>query len=146
MVVNKSNSGVHVNRNLIIFISILTMSGCSGLGRVSNPTELSSEDIIAAQKVAVLKTGTLSPDEYKVLGRVTGLSCQGTLRAPPPTTDEAIGQLTIKAGKLRADAITNIACHDSKTIDWANNCARSIKCVADAIVVTKEPQQSGTHF
>jgi uncharacterized protein YbjQ (UPF0145 family) len=121
------------------------LTGCSGLGQVSDPTALTPEDLIAAEKVAIIQTGTLQPNQYKVLERVTGLSCQGTLRAPSPTADEAMEQLKIKAGKLRADAVTNIACRDSKTIDWANNCSRSIKCVGDAIAIVGEPPPaSGT--
>lgn len=131
-----------MNRKLTPFFFLLGLSSCAGLGQVEDPTALTSDDIVAAQRVVVIETGTLEPTQYKVLGRVSGLSCQGTLRAPSPTAEEAIGQLTIKAGKLRADAITNVACRDSKTIDWANNCSRSIKCVADAIVLTPEHQPS----
>lgn len=139
------------NVSLVVLLSAFLLPGCSGLGQVEDSTKISSDDVIAIERVMVIPTGSLDKHDYVILDRASGLSCQGNRYAPMPTKNAAIEQLKMKAGKLRADAVTNIACKDSGGFDWANNCMRSVKCVGDIIRIKTDtrkdrPAPAGTSF
>jgi uncharacterized protein YbjQ (UPF0145 family) len=69
-----------------------------------------------------------------VVKTVKGISCHRNAHQDKVlTSDEAIDGMKIKAAKLGADGIQNIACQRNDNIDFATNCWASIVCVGDAV-------------
>lgn len=112
-----------------LFLLTITISGCS-----SNPTidSLSSQDRANVSQVQIFKG---NPDRsFKMLGQVSGLSCNRNLHQAQNVTDsEALEGVRIRAVKLGADAVINTLCQKNSDTDWGNNCWASVKCIGDAV-------------
>jgi hypothetical protein len=109
---------------------LLLVAGCAGLGQNIRITEMSPEEIAKYNDIKVSQS--LAPPGTESLGRVMGLSCAGDGNREV-SQEEALDQLKMKAAKLRASAVSNVACQYRGSTDWANNCWRSYTCIGEAL-------------
>lgn len=114
---------------IIAAASLLATVGCAGLGQGVRISEMSSEEIRRYNEMQLLPSGS-APSEG-TLGRVEGLSCGGDGQAVVSEA-EALDQLKMKAAKLGARSLSNVACQYHGRVDWKNNCWKSYTCVGDA--------------
>lgn len=117
----------------VYYLLMVFLAGCgltAGMGRVVRITDLSSEEIARANTMRIYKSGAFPASEN--LGRIEGLSC-AALAEERVSEIEALEQLKIKAAKLGATAVTNVACQYNGEIDWQSNCWRTYVCVGDAL-------------
>ncbi|MBN9430702.1 MAG: hypothetical protein J0H09_29775 [Burkholderiales bacterium] len=121
---------------LVAAIAVAT-NGCASNPSVSSLTSLERQRV---GEMVLLKAGEISRDKYQLLGSVEGLACKKNAYASgPPSLEEAIQGVRIRAALLEADAVTNMVCEDKREVDWGRNCWQTVVCVADAIVVSDKP-------
>lgn len=112
----------------VLVISFL-VSACASNPKIDS---LSSEN---RAKVAQVKIFNGLPEQqYKLLGTVSGLSCNRNAYQKQDISEaEALEGVKINAVLKGGDAVINTLCQKNSDTDWANNCWASVKCIGDAV-------------
>ena len=114
---------------VVILTTTIILFGCMSNPRIE---DMSSEQRSRLSKIKIYKGSTDRP--YKILGTVSGLSCNRNKYQQQDISDEeALEGIRIKAVQLNADAVINTFCQTNSDTDWRNNCWASVKCVGDAV-------------
>lgn len=122
------------------FMHRLIVIGVCGLlnACMANPRIETMPSVVRANaaKMPMLRAAPDKP--YRVIGTVSGLSCnRNKYQAQDVTNEEALQGVRIKAAQLGADAVINTFCQKNSDTDWRNNCWASVKCIGDAILLEK---------
>lgn len=84
--------------------------------------------------VRIYSSDQLAGVTYTSLASIEATSCQPLMWDAPPSEQDATEKLKDKASSLKANGITNIACHAGAS-GWIRRCWASLVCRADAIQV-----------
>jgi len=115
---------------VVVTIAALLLIGCASNPRIE---DMSSEQRSKLSQLEIFKGSIERP--YKVIGTVSGLSCNRNKYQKQDISDEeALGGIRIRAVQLGADAVINTYCQTNSDTDWRNNCWASIKCIGDAVI------------
>jgi hypothetical protein len=88
--------------------------------------------LAATLGITTVTESELASKPHRVLGTVSGTSCQVGLIDPSPTEGEARQRLVIAAAERSADAVTRVNCR-KHGMSFRPNCSSRIICEADAI-------------
>jgi len=91
-----------------------------------------SPNAAAALGVRIVTEDQLASRAHRVLGRVSGVSCQIGLVDPAPTEAAAHVDLLVNAARQNADAVARIAC-TRHGMSLRPNCTARIVCEGDAV-------------
>ena len=111
-------------RVLVVTCFALVVFGCASTG-IEDPA-------IRRAAAAVQIVSGKPTQEYDIVKEVVGLSCARQLGSSP-SVDAARENLKVEAGKLRADAVINVACEEKSGVNWGRNCWKSTECRGDAV-------------
>jgi uncharacterized protein YbjQ (UPF0145 family) len=117
-------------KTVVIITATLFIFGCASNPRIE---DMSSEQRSRLSKMEIFE-GTIERP-HKVIGTVTGLSCNRNKYQKQDISDEeALEGIRLKAAQLNADAVINTFCQTNSDTDWRNNCWASVKCIGDAVI------------
>ncbi|MED5524442.1 Rcs stress response system protein RcsF [Gallaecimonas pentaromativorans] len=121
-----------MNKGLLLMALLLT--GCAGDYQVN--TNLDKErisDYFTPGKVEVVGSDALAGQRYKILGLVSGESCQEEANLPPAQASDARTDARTQAAKMGANAIVIRQCLSLSGKEAAPGCLTQVICQAQAI-------------
>ena len=123
---------LHPTRALVIVMVVALATG----GCAFEQIRIDPLTVDALRKdVPVYRLADLSEKNYRVVRPVTATSCSIKTWDPIPTPEDAIDQLRVKAARLGANGIMNVACERPEGVSMAMNCWASLTCHGAAILL-----------
>lgn len=109
------------------------IGGCQPFVPVVDTSKEPASDVASAANVAIHLAGSPAPRTKQSLGNVTTYSCRHVLWDPPPTREDAIKQMKLKAFRMGADAVLDVTFEERGTDAFGTNCWATIKASGNAV-------------
>lgn len=113
-------------RKLVLILAAVAIAGCASAPATTDP-----ETRRAISAVTIVEPGQQAPREYTIIQEIVGYSCARQVGSTP-TVDEAREAMRVEAGKLKADAVVNVACEPTG-VSMKKNCWKTLECRGDAV-------------
>ena len=114
-----------------VVAAIISVPDSIGNGVILN--QVFTPSLAGTLGVAVLRDDELNKRQFRILSRVSGVSCQVGLVDVGPTEGDARSQLILNAARRGADAVAHVAC-TKHGMSFSPNCMSRIQCEGDAII------------
>ena len=111
---------------------LVLLSGCGPFVDVMDVNQIPPSERHAAFRLKTYQGAQPHPPVARFLGQIKATSCKNKMWDDAATTGNAMEQLRIKAYRLGADGLVNVAC-DSLGTNLGTNCWASITCSGDAV-------------
>lgn len=118
---------------LLVFF-LLIIYGCAPFVEVLDVNKVPAAERTAAFNIQIYRGSDVYPPVERFLGQMKATSCKHWMWDDAATTGNAIEQLRIKAYRIGADALVNVAC-DSLGTNLGTNCWASVTCSGDAVIL-----------
>ncbi len=123
----------HLLLRLLVLTSLAaTAAGCVPFVDVLDVNQVPAKERAEAFNMVIYHAGKDYPKVSKFLGQIKATSCKHWMWDDAATTGNAMEQLRIKAYRLGAEAIVNVAC-DPLATNLGTNCWSSVSCSGDAV-------------
>lgn len=114
---------------------MFALSACSHQAPVLDLHSLSASERNAALGVRsyMAKTEGTPPDVDQVLQYVQAYACKTLITGPPPSREDALLQLQVKASRIGADAILDVEFNEGGTKDLGTSCWETLQAKGIAV-------------
>lgn len=123
----------HIGVFLFVASTLVALSGCAGNATID---QLNSDQRAKLNRLEVYDGKSVAA-VLETLGQVQGIACQRNAYAGPADNGPALSALKIHAASLNANAVENVECFSSDSIDWGRNCWSTVTCLGDAVVIAE---------
>ena len=119
-----------------LLLSLAALTGCSPFVEVVDLKAVPEATRDASMQVRIIPLGMPVPAGIRMVGPVEAYSCKALLWDPPATQGNALQQLQLKALKMGADAVVNVAFDLRGTDQYGTNCWQTVTASGFAAQIT----------